>query len=395
MTPDSQIQQRLTYTIEYPVLFTENVFDPSNPVLARTLDRLSENRVHRAMVFIDSNVADVFPQVTQHVIQYFEAYADDIELAEEPRIIPGGEIVKSDFSVVPPMTSALIEAHLCRHSYVIIIGGGAVIDTVGFAASITHRGLRVIRIPTTVLSQASAGVGIKTGVNFANTKNGMGTYAPPFAVINDSQFLFSLQDRDWIAGMAEAMKVAVLTDAEFFEELTSIASSVQARQPETMLQLVRRTAELNLRYSAKQNDPFEVGFGHPLDLGHWAARKIESLSNLEVSYGEALAMGTLIDCRYAVEVGWLSETDFERIHTAFAQAGFSLWFSELEIVGVDGNLELLHGIPEFQEHMGGVLTIIYPDKIGSFRIEHEVDIEALERALDRLKTMASAVVEMR
>jgi 3-dehydroquinate synthase len=394
MTPDSQIQQRLTYTIEYPVIFTENVFDPSNPLLARTLDRLNENRVHRAMVFVDSNVADLFPQITQHIIQYFEAYANDIELAEAPRTIPGGEIVKSDFSVVPPMTSALIEAHLCRHSYVIIVGGGAVLDTVGFAASVTHRGLRVVKIPTTVLSQASAGVGIKTGVNFANTKDGMGTFAAPFAVINDSQFLFSLQDRDWIAGVAEGFKTAIAADAEFFEDLVSLASTIPQRQPETITGIVRKAASLNLQHTSTQNDPGNSDFGHPLDVGHWAARKIESMSCMEISYGEALAMGILIDCRYGTEMGWLSEPDFERIHMAFTQAGFPLWFSELDVVGADGNLELLQGIPEFQEHMGGVLTIVYPDGIGATRMEHEVDLEALDRALARLKTAASAVVEL-
>src|SRR5690606_23576323 len=100
----------------------------------------------RAMVFVDSNVADLLPQLPQHIISYFEAFGDDIELAEEPRVLPGGEILKNDIQVVEPLVSALIDAHLCRHSYVIVVGGGAVIDTVGFGAALTHRGLRTVNI---------------------------------------------------------------------------------------------------------------------------------------------------------------------------------------------------------------------------------------------------------
>ncbi len=390
--PDSQIQQRLTYSIEYPVVFTENVLDPENPILAQTMDRLEENRVHRAMVFIDSNVAELLPQIVQHVMQYFRAYSDDIELAEEPRLIPGGEIIKNDYEVIAPMIAAMTDAHLCRHSFVIIIGGGAVLDAVGFAAAITHRGIRTIRIPTTALAQSGGGIGVKTGINFGGVKSAIGSYTPPFAVINDGQFLYSLQQKDWLSGVAEALRIGLIRDAAFFDELCEIAHSLSHHHSETATRLIQQSALLYLSELSVKNDPFETEVGQPLDFGHWAAHKLEMISSSEISYGEAVAMGVLIDSRYATEMGWLTEAEFERIYNAFLLVGFPLWFNELERVGADGNLELFQGIPEFQEHKGGTLTIIFPNGIGSWRFEHLIDLEVVERALNQLRDLATSAV---
>ncbi|MEI6351643.1 MAG: 3-dehydroquinate synthase [Verrucomicrobiota bacterium] len=392
MTPDSQIQQRLTYSIEYPIIFTESVFDPKNRALAEAMDRLKENRVHRAMVFVDSNVADLFPQITQDVSEYFDAYSSDIELAEAPRIIPGGEILKGGMDVVIPMVSAMIDAHLCRHSFVIIVGGGAVLDTVGFAASLVHRGLRTIRIPTTILAQADGGTGVKTALNFEGSTNAVGTFAPPFAVLNDWQFFYSLSERDWAAGAAEAFRMAVIRDREFFEELCTLAPTLSQHNGAAIQRVVHRSAVLFLNELAVQNDPFEHGVGQPLDFACWAAHKLGALSDHEVSYGETIAMGVLIDCLYATEQGWLPEADFEQLHEAFAQIGLPLWFNELDLVGGDGNLEVLQGIPDYQEHKGGQLSVTFPDGIGKSRQEETINLEIMERVFNRLKTMASSAV---
>jgi len=391
MTPDPLIQQKLATTIEYPVVFTENVFDPENPVLVRAMDRLDENRVHRAMVFVDSNVADLLPQITQHIIGYFETHSNDIELAEEPRVIPGGEIIKNDMEVIGPLIAAMFDAHLCRHSFAILVGGGAVLDTVGLAASLIHRGIRIIRIPTTLATQISGGLGVRTAVNFDTRKNGAGTFAPPFAVINDWQFLYSLPDRDWVGGVVEAFRLAILFDASFFEELVTMVSTITQRRSEDIQHLIQRGASIYLQAMAELNDPFETRSGSPLDLGAWAAHRLEMLSNGEITHAEAMAMGLLIDARYAVEQEWMEESDFDRIYQAFAQLGLPLWFGELDLVGPDGNPEVFHGIPDFQEHKGGMLSIPFPTGIGSSREEHVVDLAMMEIALDQLKALANAV----
>ena len=394
MTPDSQIQQSLSYSIDYPVMFTEGVFDPANPVLAQVMDRLKENRVHRAMVFIDSNVADLLPQLSQHIVQYFDAYSNDIELAEEPRVLPGGEGIKNDIEVIGPLAAALADAHLCRHSFVVVVGGGAVLDAIGFAAAVTHRGLRTIRIPTTILAQANAGIGVRNAVNYAGMKNAIGSFAPPFGVVNDWQFLHSLPDRDWMAGLTEAFRMGILADHDFFDDLCTLAGTLNQRNAETIQKIIQHSAFLYLSRMALQNDPFEENVGQPLDFGYWAAHKLEMLSDCEISHAEAVAMGVLIDSRYAVEMGWLSESDFNRIHHAFSQLSIPLWYNELEMVGADGNLEILQGIPEFQEQKGGTLSIPFPDGIGAFRNESLLDLSIMEKALTDLKAIASSAMEL-
>ncbi len=388
MTPDPLILQKLTYSIEYPVHYTENVFDPANPALLRALDRLDENRVHRAMVFIDSNIADASPALIQQVIQYFDSNADEIELAEEPRVIPGGEIIKNDIEVVGPLISAMVDAHLCRHSFVIIIGGGAVLDTVGLAASLLHRGVRVVRIPTTLFGQINSALGVKTAVNFDHRKNCAGTFAPPFAVVNDWQFLYTLPERDWVGGLAEAFRLAILFDPEFFDELVSLLGTLHQRRSEDMQHIIARASSLYLEVIAREGDPAEHRSGHPLDLGEWAACRLEILSQFEIPHSEALALGVLIDACYAMEQEWLDPAEFERIYTAFAQLGLPLWFEEMEQVGPDGNPALFHGIPDFQEQKGGLLTIPFPTAIGRWREEHVIDLAVMEQALGRLKEFA-------
>ena len=217
--PSQTIHQQITVTWEFPVVFTEELFAPGNPVLRETLDRLGEGRRHRAMVFIDQAVAAGDPGLAERVSGYFAAHPEHLELADEPQVIKGGEAIKNDFGVVEGTMRLLLERRLDRHSFVIVIGGGAVLDAIGFATALVHRGLRIVRVPTTVLAQNDAGVGVKNGVNFLGGKNAIGTFAPPFAVLNDFSFLKSLPDRDWLNGVAEAFKVAIIRDRAFFEYL--------------------------------------------------------------------------------------------------------------------------------------------------------------------------------
>ncbi len=229
MTSTHTVQQRIEVSWDFPVVFTHALFDPANPVLVTTLDRKSEHRRHRAMVFIDSHVSYALPALPQQAADYFAAHPKQLELIQPPIIVPGGEAIKNDIGLVDHYIRRLLEAHLDRQSFVIIVGGGAVMDAVGLASALVHRGLRQVRVPTTVLGQNDAGVGVKNGVNFLGGKNSIGTFAPPFAVLNDFDFLLSLPDRDWLCGVAEAFKVSIIRDRAFFSELVARAEKYPAR----------------------------------------------------------------------------------------------------------------------------------------------------------------------
>ncbi len=381
------LRQQISVHWEFPVIFTHDVFSIGNPVLLDTLDRLHESRRHRAMVFVDSFVAQTKPRFTQEVVAYFAAHPTRMQLAALPQIIAGGEAAKNDFSLVESIMRLLLEERMDRQSFVIIVGGGAVLDCVGLAASLVHRGLRQVRVPTTVLGQNDAGVGLKNAVNFCGGKNAVGTFAPPFAVLNDFEFLVSLSDRDWLCGVAEAFKVAIIRDRIFFEWLLEHAAAFPARDLKAMQLLVERCAEMHLEHIRTSGDPFEYGCARPLDFGHWSAHKLEVLSNFHISHGEAVASGVLLDSIYAQAQAWITPVEFAEIFTGLRACGFKLWFEEYDQIDASGHRAIFQGLRDFQEHLGGELCVTFPHGIGARHEVHEIDLAKMEQSIQELRRL--------
>ena len=169
--------------------------------------------------------------------------------------MPGGEACKNDPEQLFALQGWLQHCHVDRHSCLVIVGGGALLDMAGFAAATTHRGVRVVRMPTTVLAQNDSGVGVKTAINAFGAKNFLGAFAPPFAVLNDYDFIASLPRRDRIAGIAEAVKVAAIRDRAFFDWLDANAEALAAGDDEAMQWMIRRCAELHLNHIGQGGDP--------------------------------------------------------------------------------------------------------------------------------------------
>jgi 3-dehydroquinate synthase len=385
----NRIDQKLSVPFEFPVIFTSHLFDPANRVLVDEIDRFTERVPHRTMVFVEEAVTRHHPGLTDEIARYFSAHPQQLAFAAPLQILSGGEAIKNDFRFIEKLATQMLDAHLSRHAYVVIIGGGATLDAVGFAASLVHRGLRQVRVPTTVLSQNDGGVGVKNGVNFAGQKNALGVFAPPFAVINDFEFLKSLGDRQWLDGIAEAFKVAIIRDKTFFGFLTQNAAKLRGRDPATMQHLVFRCAELHLEHIRTGGDPFEFGHARPLDFGHWSAHKLETMSGFKISHGEAVAIGILLDSLYAVGKGWLTRAEFDAIRAGFLASGLPVWLDELETPGRAGRLKIFGGIAEFQEHLGGKLCITFPQGIGARHEVHEIDLSAMAATIIALKTLAA------
>ena len=388
MNETRTVQQRIEVSWAFPVTFTRGLFSSGNPVLAETLNRLAEHRRHRAMIFIDGHVAKALPALADQATDYFGAHPHQLELVGPPQIVPGGEAVKNDFALVEKFMRMMLDAHLDRQSFVIIVGGGAVMDAVGLAAALVHRGLRQVRVPTTVLGQNDAGVGVKNGVNFLGGKNAIGTFAPPFAVLNDFDFLLSLPDRDWLCGVAEAFKVSIIRDRAFFDELLADAPKYPARDFAAMQSLVIRCAEIHLEHIRSNGDPFEYGRARPLDFGHWSAHKLELMSDFRISHGEAVASGVLLDSIYAAKQSWITAAELKAIGEGLQRSGFRLWFDELNQRRADGSREVFAGLRDFQEHLGGELTVTFPRGIGARHEVHEIDLALMERSLQELEALA-------
>ena len=376
------IDQEVTVRFRYPVRFTRGLLDPSNPMLR---DAVATEGRARLLVVIDDGVAEAHPTMSADVVRYCAAHADALELPAQPLVVPGGEAIKNQTGPVDSIHAAIDIHGVDRHSYVVAIGGGAVLDAVGYAAATAHRGVRLVRVPTTTLSQDDSAVGVKNGINAFGKKNFVGTFAPPHAVLNDFDLLTTLDDRDWRSGIAEAVKVGLLKDSAFFTWIEQHARELDERSLDTMAILVHRCAVLHLHHIATSGDPFELGSTRPLDFGHWAAHKLEQLTHHELRHGEAVAIGIALDSTYSVLAGHLPHADWHRIIALFEAVGLPIWHPGLDTPGSGGRRAVLAGLQEFREHLGGRLTIMLLERIGSGFEVHELDEATLLEASDLLR----------
>lgn len=383
MTADSYTQ-RFSVAYEYPVHFTHGVFGPGCDLLARVVGRLGEGRVHRVQVFVDDGVARAWPGLVEAVEACAARHPGMMRLVGRPGIVPGGEKAKNSRAAAERVMEAIADRHLCRQSVVVAVGGGSMLDIVGLAAALVHRGVRLIRVPTTTLSQADSGVGVKNGIDAYGVKNFAGTFAPPFGVIVDFDFLRTLEWPYWIGGVAEAFKVAIIRDAAFFGLLRAGAARLRARDGAFIEEVVRRAARLHLDHIGTGGDPFEFGTARPLDFGHWSAHKLETLSGYEIGHGQAVSIGMALDACVAFRRGLLPEADFEAIVGALQAAGLPVWSSVMERAGADGLPDVLAGLEEFREHLGGQLSVTLPRGIG-----RACEVHDMERAvvLDAMATL--------
>jgi 3-dehydroquinate synthase len=380
----TSLQQEIQIRYRYPVHFTTDLFAPENPLFAQVTG--PEGR--RVLFVVDEGVCRHHPGLLRSIEAYCGRH--EIPLASPARRVPGGEQVKNEHGWVLLLHHAIERAGLCRHSFLAAIGGGAVLDMAGLAAATAHRGIRLIRIPTTVLSQNDSGVGVKNGINAFGKKNFLGTFAPPYAVLNDSRFLTTLPDREWRSGIAEAIKVSLIKDAPFFEFLEDHAAALASRDRAAMQRLIYRCAELHLQHIASSGDPFEMGSARPLDFGHWSAHKLEQLSGYRLRHGEAVAIGIALDTTYSYLSGLIPEPDWRRVLRLLRATGLPTHAPELSdcLDQRDSPRCILRGLTEFREHLGGELTITLLERIGRGLEVHAIDERRMAESIALLERLA-------
>jgi 3-dehydroquinate synthase len=385
---DRLFVQRFSVEHAFSVAFTRDIFSLENRTLADLIAAGATSGRNLVSFVIDEAVLREMPDLKRRITAYVAA-EPGMTLAGLMTVV-GGEAAKNDPALLGELQRSFVEHGLDRHSYVIGVGGGAVLDLVGYAAATTHRGIRHIRVPTTVLAQNDSGVGVKNGINAFGMKNMLGTFVPPFAVINDSAFIDILPGRDKRAGMAEAVKVALIRDRAFFEWLEEQAEALAIFASEPLDKLIRHCALLHMRQIAHGGDPFERGSVRPLDFGHWAAHKLEVLSDYELRHGEAVAIGIALDTRYSVLAGLLPEGEDLRVIRLLQRLGFSLWHDDLDLRDESDQLLLLKGLEEFREHLGGDLTITLLRELGVGVEVHVMNGQLIGEALEWLRAGSNA-----
>lgn len=372
------IQQSFHVDFQYKIQFTEDLFNQENPIVRDLLRDQNQAGIKRKLLFVvDAKVLQHFPNLQELIIQYFEGN-EAINCIKEIIEVPGGELVKNDTQYFDKIIDAVDRHGIDRHSYIAAIGGGSTLDLTGYASTVAHRGIKQIRIPTTVLSQNDSGVGVKNGINYKGKKNFLGTFSPPFAVLNDAKFLTTLSDRDWIAGISEAIKVALIKDPDFFQWMDEHAEVLANREMTPMKYLIERCAELHTEHIGS-GDPFELGSSRPLDFGHWSAHKLEQISEFTILHGEAVSLGIALDCAYSYVDKRISREDLDAIISLLKRCKLPITHELIQINSLEH--PIFKGLEEFREHLGGQLTIMLLEKIGKGTEVHE---------LDHLKVMQAA-----
>jgi 3-dehydroquinate synthase len=363
--------------------FTHDVMGADRDVLAAVLEP-SEGRPVKVQFWVDEQVIGAWPDLRQKLFALGESYPHRFRNTGHVQIVPGGEAVKNDIHLLERMLKVFHAADLDRRSYIVVIGGGAVLDAVGFAAAIAHRGIRLVRLPTTTLAQADSGLGVKNSVNLFGKKNWVGTFAVPWAVINDETFLATLPDRDYLCGFSEAVKVALLKDAQFFDGVCRLAGRIRRRDPAAAMPVVRSAAKWHLQHITCGGDPFEALEARPLDFGHWSAHKLECMTGFELRHGEAVAIGVALDTVYSSLVHGLPRRDATRVLRCLVKLGLPLYHPAMDRAD-----ELFAGLEEFRQHLGGRLTLTMLRGIGQPLDVHEVDHAAMRRAIHTLQRRRS------
>jgi 3-dehydroquinate synthase len=359
--------------------FTSDVLGADQGILSHVLEP-SGDRPAKVQFWVDEHLAQAIPNLKARLRDFARSHADRIELAGNIQVVAGGESVKNDIHVLERMLKVFHAAGLDRRSYVVVVGGGAVLDAVGFAAAIAHRGIRLVRLPSTTLAQADSGVGVKNGVNLFGKKNWLGSFAVPWAVINDAALLDSLPDRDFICGFSEAVKVALLKDPAMFDQLCRTARAIRERDPSAALPMIAASAQAHRRHITQNGDPFESLEARPLDFGHWSAHKLEAMTDFQLRHGEAVAIGVALDTIYSTLALGLPGEVADRVLRCLVDLGFDLGHPALK-----DTQPLFEGLEEFRQHLGGRLTLTMLRAVGDPLDVHEVDDALMLQALVRLQ----------
>ena len=376
------------------VRFTDNLAEEDTQVLLDLLESPADIKP-RVLMVVDEQLAEHSGRVSE-LVSRLENDQNILLLdggsSERPGpsfVLPGGEAVKNSTDFVEQLLSLINERNLDRRSYIVVIGGGAVLDAASYAAAIAHRGIRVIRIPTTTLAQGDSGVGVKNAINFFRKKNWIGTFAVPWAVINDAALLTTLPNRDFRCGFSEAIKVSLLKSTTDFEELCENATRIANREMESAFTAIKKSCLWHLKHITQGGDPFEALEARPLDFGHWSAHKMEQMSGYRLRHGEAVGIGVAIDCIYSTRVFGFPESDAQRVLQCLKDFQLPLWDSTLNDFDA-----LLSGLEEFRQHLGGRLTITMLKAVGKPIDVHEIDSDAMRASVEQLRDLTRGHSEL-
>ncbi|AUY48252.1 3-dehydroquinate synthase [Streptomyces sp. CB01881] len=290
---------------------------------------------------------------------------------------PAGENSKS-LATAAGLLDWLAGSALARRDVVLAMGGGVVIDTVGWVASAYMRGVPYINVPTTLLAHVDAALGGKVAVDHASAKNLIGSFYQPSAVVSNVGYLRTLDRRHLRAGLAEAIKKGVIASPELFELIEQRHADLLRADPVATARLVHGASVIKCRLIAK--DPYEEDLRRPLNFGHTVGHAVETVAGYEhVLHGEAVAYGMACASRIARSRGLLAPSLLRRITGLLREVGLPVVISDLP-VRVDP-VETLNALGQIRKIRDGHIRFVLPVELGETVVADDVTDEEIHRAL--------------
>lgn len=288
---------------------------------------------------------------------------------------PVGEESKS-LTMLQYLTEAMLDKKLDRKSCVVALGGGVTGDLAGFAAGTYMRGIPFVQVPTTLLAMVDSSSGGKTGVNLPHGKNIVGVFHQPRRVVIDIDTLQTLPVEELRCGLAEVIKHGIIRDAAYFELVESNADKILALDLDMMTRVVHGSCRI--KGAVVSADEREQGERALLNLGHTFGHAFEALSHYEMKHGDAVAVGTLAAASMAEELLGSPPDIRRRIGQLFQRFGMPT-----QARGYNAN-ELLNAMYGDKKTVGGRLTFVLPEKIGSAQLINLTNTAPVLRALETI-----------
>ncbi|MFF9344585.1 sedoheptulose 7-phosphate cyclase [Streptomyces sp. NPDC014773] len=361
----------------YRAELISGVLSPDNPALARAIGG------RRVVAFTGPTVGGLYGEA---LVRYLEAH-----------LAPGswtlhtiGTGERNKTLATAERVCALAKADgLDRHGVMLALGGGIVADVVGFAASMYARGIRHIRVNTTLVGQVDVGVGVKTGVNALHTKNMFGAYHPAHASLSDPAFLATLPVREIRCGLAEIVKMAVILDEELFTTLERYPDAFRASGTPTPPEVETYVLRTSMRLMMEELCPNlrEKNLARLVDFGHTFSPVIETAGDHRLEHGEAVAVDMALSACLALRIGLLDEESCDRIIGLLARIGLPVIDPETCTPEL-----MTRALEESWERRGRRLHLVVPTAVGkAVFVDELADVtpEVLRRALGELARRAA------
>jgi 3-dehydroquinate synthase len=339
-------------------------------LLAQAGDRLKKLGFSgKAVIVTDAKVKKLYAGNLQ---QNLERSGFQVLLIE----LPQGEEQKS-LETAAMLYEKLTDFYAERNTPVIALGGGVIGDLTGFVAATYMRGVPLIQIPTTLLSQGDSSIGGKTAVNHGRLKNKVGAFYHPRLTISDVSTLGTLSPRELSDGLSEIIKHGIILDSEFFSYLENNLAGITAHDEQVLEKVVSRSAEI--KAGVVEKDELDLGLRNVLNFGHTVGHAIESVSELKIWHGEAVSIGMLAEAQISNRMGILDEKELERMEKVVDRSGLPVHIPSLSVSG------MLRAMQHDKKISQGKIKFILPEKIGKVFITDEVRPSLIEEVLrDRM-----------